>query len=301
MASTETQLQDAEKMMVKADKMTRLSLTRWKADWRNATLLYEKAALTFRHARAPEKAKEAFVKAARGHEMLSSPWDAAKHMESAAALAKEVGNWGEVSDFYRRASEYYTECGRSQPATDALAKGARLCALEEAVPEDAIQMYADACTIFEEDEKMQMTFDLYRSAMSLYIKLDRFSDAAAFLLRWGLAADKCKAVNCQCKAYLSAIIVCLYAHDFQQAQNCYNDCAQIDAFISSDQNRCAEKLLSAYAEADQEEIKRITLSSTISNLDHVIIRLARKLPTGDLSSLNTDPKEDETLDENDLT
>lgn len=188
-------------------------------------------ALTFRHARAPEKAKEAFVKAARGHEMLSSypyfwslvivqdilyptlqkwrisnnfnkftrPWDAAKHMESAAALAKEVGNWGEVSDFYRMASEYYTECGRSQPATDALAKGARLwcsscvivsdllfekclnllnyfifySALEEAVPEDAIQMYADACTIFEEDEKMQMAFDLYRSAMSLYIKLNR--------------------------------------------------------------------------------------------------------------------------------
>lgn len=46
-------------------------------------------------------------------------------MESAAALAKEVGNWNEVSDFYRRASELYIECGRSQPASDALAKGAR--------------------------------------------------------------------------------------------------------------------------------------------------------------------------------
>lgn len=53
------------------------------------------------------------------------PWDAAKHMESAAALAKEVGNWKEVSDFYRRSSELYIECGRSQPASDALAKGAR--------------------------------------------------------------------------------------------------------------------------------------------------------------------------------
>ncbi|XP_031499522.1 gamma-soluble NSF attachment protein isoform X2 [Nymphaea colorata] len=278
---------------------TRLSLTRWKADWRNATSLYEKAALAFRHARAPEKAKEAFEKAARGQEMLSSPWDVAKHMEAAAALAKEVGNWGEVSDFYRRASECYTECGRSQPASDALAKGAR--ALEEAVPQDAIQMYADACAILEDDGKQQMAFDLYRSAMSLYIKLERFSDAATFLLRWGLAADKCKAVNSQCKAYLSAIVVYLYAHDFKQAQNCYNDCAQIDAFISSDQNRCAEKLLSAYGEADQEEIRRIALSSTISNLDHVIIRLARKLPTGDLNSLNMDSKEDETLDENDLT
>ncbi|KAF8740777.1 hypothetical protein HU200_013770 [Digitaria exilis] len=45
-------------------------------------------------------------------------------MESAAALAKELGRWNEVSDFYRRASELYRECGRLQPASDALAKGA---------------------------------------------------------------------------------------------------------------------------------------------------------------------------------
>lgn len=46
-------------------------------------------------------------------------------MESAGALAKELGRWNEVSDFYRRASEFYRECGRAQPASDALAKGAR--------------------------------------------------------------------------------------------------------------------------------------------------------------------------------
>lgn len=53
------------------------------------------------------------------------PWDAAKHMESAAALAKDLRNWREVGDLYRRASELYIECSRSQPASDALAKGAR--------------------------------------------------------------------------------------------------------------------------------------------------------------------------------
>lgn len=103
-----------------------------------------------------EKAKIAFEKASKGQEMITSypiflliiqlfielnflltgqkgyctldnlsPWDAAKHMESAAALAKELGHWHEVSDHYRRASELYNECGRSQPASDALGKGAR--------------------------------------------------------------------------------------------------------------------------------------------------------------------------------
>lgn len=46
-------------------------------------------------------------------------------MESAAVLAKELGRWNEVSDYYRKASELYIECGRSQPASDALAKCAR--------------------------------------------------------------------------------------------------------------------------------------------------------------------------------
>eukprot|EP00268_Persea_americana_P013575 TRINITY_DN159_c2_g1_i1.p1 TRINITY_DN159_c2_g1~~TRINITY_DN159_c2_g1_i1.p1 ORF type:complete len:296 (+),score=86.51 TRINITY_DN159_c2_g1_i1:1181-2068(+) len=291
---------DPEKLMLKADKLTKLSLTRWSADWRNATELYEKAAVAFRYKKDNAKAKEGFEKASKGQEILSSPWDAAKHMESAAALAKELGNWSEVADLYRKASELYIECGRSQPASDALAKGAN--ALEDANPDEAIRMYADACAILEEDGKEQMAFDLYRAATSVYIKLQRYTDAATFLLRWGLSADQCKAVNSQCKAYLSAIIVYLYAHDFKQAEKCFNDCSQIDAFLSSDQSRCASKLLSAYVEADIEEIKRVAQSSTISNLDHVIIRLARKLPTGELTALKDETaKDEEALDENDLT
>ncbi|KAL9456494.1 hypothetical protein AB3S75_005678 [Citrus x aurantiifolia] len=292
---------DPHKLMVKADKLTKLSLTRWSADWKSATQLYEQAANGFRVAKNIEQAKIAFEKASQGQEMLSSPWDAAKHMESAAALAKELRNWREVADFYRKASELYNECGRSQPASDALAKAAR--ALEDAVPEDAIQLYTDACIMLEEDDKEQMAFDLYRAATNVYIKLEKYADAATFLLRWGLAADKCNATNSQCKAYLSAIIVYLYANDFKQAEKCYNDCSQVDAFLRSDQNRCATKLISAYTEGDVEEIKRVAQSSTISNLDHLIIKLARKLPTGDVSALKkaNAVQDEEPLDENDLT
>ncbi|KAK6932029.1 hypothetical protein RJ641_001653 [Dillenia turbinata] len=292
---------DPEKLMSKADKLTKLTLTRWSADWRSAAGLYEQAANAFRLAKEYEKAKLAFEKASKAQEMLSSPWDAAKHMESAGAVAKELGNWNEVADFYRRASNLYIECGRSQPASDALAKGAR--ALEETVPDEAVQLYTEACSILEEDGKEQMAFDLYRAAATIYIKLEKYPDAATILLRLGLAADNCKAVNSQCKAYLGAIIVYLYAQDFKQAEKCYNDCSQIDAFLRSDQNRFASKLLSAYTEGDIEEIKRLVQSSTVSNLDHMIIRLARKLPTGDLSALKaySGKEQEEPLDEDDLT
>ncbi|KAM3389802.1 hypothetical protein ACQJBY_011766 [Aegilops geniculata] len=268
---------DPAKLMAKADKLTKLSFTRWNADWKSATALYEQAAIAYRFRKDNEKAKDAFEKASKGQEMISSPWDAAKHMENAGALAKELGLWNEVSDFYRRASEFYRECGRSQPASDALAKGAS--ALEDKAPEEATKLYDDACTLLEEDGKEQMAFDLYRAAASLYVKLEKYSDAAAFHLRLGSAADKCNAVNSQCKAYLSAIIIYLYAHDFQQAQKCYNDCSEVQGFLSSDQNRCAMKLLSAYEEGDAEEIKRAAQSSAINHLDHVVLSVCGGLGT----------------------
>ncbi|KAL0398182.1 UNVERIFIED_CONTAM: Gamma-soluble NSF attachment protein [Sesamum radiatum] len=302
---------DPDKLIAKADKLTKLSMTRWNADWKNATVLYEQAAIAYRLARKHDKAKDAFEKASKGQEMLSSypgtlTIESALGMlqniwESAAALAKEVGNWNEVSDFYRRASELYIQCGRSQPASDALAKGAR--ALEDALPDEAIQLYTDACAVLEDDGKEQMAFDLYRAATSVYVKLEKYTDAATFLLRWALAADKCNASHSQCKAYLSAIIVYLYAHDFQQAEKCYNDCCQVEAFLNSDQNRAATRLLSAYTDGDVEEIKRAAQSSIISSLDHTIIKLARKLPTGDVTAFKrgaTEQQED-LLDEDDLT
>eukprot|EP01018_Ginkgo_biloba_P029510 Gb_22676 [translate_table: standard] len=301
MAESESKLVEAEKMMKKANKLTKLSFTRWNADWNTATTLYEQAALAFRFAKENVKAKEAYEKAATGHERLSSPWQAAKHLESAGALAKELGNWNEVADYYKRACELYTECGKPQPASDALARGAR--ALEDAVPDEAVRMYVDSCGILEDEGKEQMAFDTYRALTNLYLKLERFSDAATILLRWGLAADKCKAIHSQCKAYLGAIIVYLYAHDFKQAEQCHNDCSQIDAFSNSEQNYCAEKLLQAYREADVEEIKHIAQSSSaISNLDHMIFRLAKNLPTGDVNTLASSVAiEEEPLDENDLT
>ncbi len=46
-------------------------------------------------------------------------------------------------------------------------------ALEDDVPDEAIQLYIEAGSILEEDEKEQMAFDLYRAATCVYIKLEK--------------------------------------------------------------------------------------------------------------------------------
>lgn len=298
----DAKLQDADQLLKKANKLTKVSFLKWSTDWSAATPIYEQAAIKYKLAKQPEKAKEAYERAAMGQERLASPWQAAKNLEAAGDLAKELSRWDEVMDFYRRACELYVECGKPQPAADALARGAR--ALEGAKPDEALQMYADSYGMLEEEGKEQMAFDTYRAAMSLYLKRERYMDAATLLLRWGLAADKCKAVNSQCKAYLSAVIVYLYAHDLKQAEQCFNDCSQVDAFLNSEHSACAYELLKAYREGDVHGIKHAADNrSVIPHLDHMIVRLARQLPSGDVTifASSHEGQEDDLSDEYDLT
>eukprot|EP00250_Pteridium_aquilinum_P035350 c9204_g1_i1 orf=229-1125(+) len=297
--AADTKLKGADELIKKANKLTKLSFFKWSTDWSSATTLYEQAAIAFKLAKQLDKAKDAYERAAEGHERLSSPWQAAKNLEAAGGIAKDLGKFDEVLDLYKRASNLFGECGMPQPSADALAKGAR--ALEEANPDEALKLYMDSCGILEEEGKEQMAFDTYRAAMSLYLKRDRLLDAASLLLRWGLAADKSKAVFSQCKAYLSAIIVYLYAHDLKQAEQCFNDCAQVDAFANNEHSSCAYELLKAYREGDAEGIKHtVKSSSLIPHLDHMIVRLAKQLPSGDVEALVSSVN-DLNLDEEDFT
>ncbi|CAK9222267.1 unnamed protein product [Sphagnum troendelagicum] len=273
----------AQRCMTKANYLTTLSFTRWVKDWANATPLFEQAALNFKLVKMPEEAKLAYQQAAMGQIKQSSPWMAAKHMEAAGVLAKELSCWNEVVDFFKQASALYVECGKVQPGADALIRGAR--AVQELKPNDALTMYMDACRLLEDDNREQMAFDTYRAASNLYIKLNKYHEAAVVLLRWGQAANKCKATQSQCKAYLSAIIVYLYAESYEDALACYNNCASMDVFSKSDQDQCAQLLFSAYREGRANEIKHVISTSTIiPHLDHMIIRLAKQLPQGKVMS-----------------
>lgn len=290
----------AHQLMRQADKLTKLSFFNWSSDWAAATPLYEQAASGFKLAKMPQEAKICYEKAATGQEKLSSPWAAGKHMESVGALAKELGFIDETVDSYRRASELFLTCGKVQPSADVLGRGAR--AVEDEKPEVAVKMYLDACAMLEEDGREQMAFDTYRAAVNLYIKLHRYKDAAAVLVRWGQAADKCHATQSQCKAYLSAIIVHLYDEDLRAARECYNDCSQMDTFYKSDQGETAEKLLSAYNEGNGEEIRHVITSSFIvPHLDHMIVRLAKQLPMGDPKAQSPGESSVNIVNEEDLT
>ncbi len=58
---------------------------------------------------------------------------------------------------------------------------------------------------------------MFRQAVSLLVRAKNWAECVALLMRFGEACDRVGAHNSQCKAYLGAVVVCLYAEDARQA------------------------------------------------------------------------------------
>lgn len=59
-----------------------------------------------------EKAQKAYEQAAQSQEKVGSPWHAAKHLETCAAISKDLGQLDRVADYSRQAGSLYALAGR---------------------------------------------------------------------------------------------------------------------------------------------------------------------------------------------
>ncbi|BDA50046.1 probable gamma-soluble NSF attachment protein [Coccomyxa sp. Obi] len=299
-------LSDGNADFEKAEKLCKPSVLslRLKADWETATPLYERAAASYRLSKSYGKARDAFEKAATGHHRQGSPWHSAKNLEKAADMAKESGGM-DVEVLYRDAARAYLEAGRTQAAAEALARAARH--LEGLDPKAASQLYMDAVETLEDDGKEGLAGDLFRQAIGGQIRMAKYAEAVGLLLRFALACHSLQLTSSQCKAYLGAVVVWLFAENASEAWAVYQDAMGVDSFASSDGAFAAEALFDAYRSGDAEEVRKcIQTHSAFMELDNQIVRLAKKLPQGDVrqmaASLGSQPSPMvEDHDEEDLT
>ena len=76
-------------------------------------------------AKAHDKAKDAYEKAATGNERQGSPFHAAKDLEKAGEAATALCAWEQVKDFYSRAAQAFGEANRGSAAAESLMKCAK--------------------------------------------------------------------------------------------------------------------------------------------------------------------------------
>ena len=83
------------------------------------------------------------------------------------------------------------------------------------------QLYIDCVDVLEEDEKGATAGDLYRQAIGGEIRMGMHAEAVSLLLRFAVACQGLQLRSSQCKAYLGAVVVWLFAQDAAQAWAVY--------------------------------------------------------------------------------
>jgi hypothetical protein len=278
-----SKLVEAQKLLKEASKLSAPTFMgiRMKADWMSATPLYERAALMFRQAGSLDQARECWERASQGHRAQQSLWHAASALEKAADIAKENRDYDKMHALYLDCAELYVEAGRPQSAADAASRGAT--ALSDVDPAKASALHAKAIRWLEESGKDGQCPDIYRQAVLHGIRSQQWSDAIKFELGLALSSYNARAYSTACKAYVSAIIVGLYAGQGKTAWQTYQDALDVPEFASSDQAFAAQDLFQACAARDAGAIGAcVERNSCLGFLDNCIVRLLKKLPSTDL-------------------
>jgi len=124
---------------------------RFSPDWDAATSEFEKAANLYKAAKALDKAKYAYMKAAEGKRKLGLLSMSAKHYETASTIAKDLKMLDESVKLLEVASTLYRENGNIEKGADLLGKAAKI--IENDNVDSALNLYKMSCEYYELAEK----------------------------------------------------------------------------------------------------------------------------------------------------
>lgn len=272
---SEAKLQEADQNVKDADKLCTKTLTRWKADWDGAAVLYEKAATNYKNAKAYEQAKQAFKKASNAHYQNNIYFTAGKHLESAAAMAKEQKLLDESADLYEKASRIYREDGKGFPAAESLSKAAKT--IEPTNTDKAIEYLKQACELYELEDKEHYSGDTFKIAVSLFLKNKKYGDTIELLKNQTRVFNKLNQQHDLHKCYLSMIVIQLHCDDLVEANKLYQEFINTPGFSGSQEGIATADLLDAYESRNPETLKTVINKQLFNFLDNQVTKIARAL------------------------
>ena len=145
-------LKEGEAAMAAGAKCKKTSLLgRWKPDWEAAAAEYERAATCFKVGKAFARAIDAYVGASEAHTQVEGQnYMAAKHLESAGFLARDLKEAAKAAQLYEQAAKFHEADGRRDNAAEAYCKAARV--LEGADDARAAALLEEACALPDDED-----------------------------------------------------------------------------------------------------------------------------------------------------
>ena len=141
---------DADALLVRADKKMVTTLTRWKPDYEAAASCTRRLAASSPRARAQTR-RAPRLREVRPRQRPDDDWHAARCLEQCATLAKDVGTPANIVDYAERARARTSLANRQQRGAEAVGKIASL--LDDLDPDAACRLYDSAVRLLEDDDK----------------------------------------------------------------------------------------------------------------------------------------------------
>lgn len=179
--NTEKKIDEGLEHVKNAEKSLKTSLMKWRPDYENAAEEYNKAATCFRNARAFDQCKSVLLKASDCHKQNRAIFYAAKALDQAILVSKELGDLKDIPALAEKAANMFQTHGSGESASSSLDKAAKI--IEAQYPADALRLYKHAADIALVQDNSRQAAEYMSKVARIHVKLKEFELAADAIRR----------------------------------------------------------------------------------------------------------------------
>jgi len=256
-----------------AEKSLKTSLLKWRPDFEIAADEYSKAATCFRNGKSYEQCKECLLKAADCHKQNRSLFHAAKCIDQAVLVSKDLGDYRDVASLAERACNLYQQHGSPDSGSASLDKAAKL--LESQHPEQALRLYQRATEVVLIEDSPRQGAEFMSKVARLMVKLQMYDQATDAIRREIGLHQQSENIAAIGRLAVALVLVQLARGDTVAAEKAFKEWGNC---CDPSEVQTLEMLLQAFDEEDPQAARQALNSPFIKHMDVEYSRLARDLP-----------------------
>lgn len=256
-----------------AEKSLKTSLLKWRPDFEVAADEYTHAATCFRIVKSYDQCRDCLMKASNCYKENRSWFHAAKSIEQAVLICKEMGNLKDIPRLAHSACSYYQQHGSPESGATVLDKAAKM--IESSDPQQALELFKRAADIVMGEDSPRQAAEYMSKVARILVKLQMYDQAADAIRReigMHQAIDHAPSVG---RLTVALVLVQLARGDQVAAEKVFREWGN---YCEAPEVETLEMLLQAYDNEDADAARSALNSPFIKHMDVEYAKLARGLP-----------------------